>query len=161
MGGRAAQIFLIEKQPNPYLQFTVGADLAGATQVTLQREAPSPVELEWLRRPWIESAKRGRPRVGFGPHVIPFSYFNAANELVGYDIAFAYALARDLGVNLELIPITDWATLTDDLKAGRYDLAVGGVYVTDERLQAVTVSKPYLQSQLALDRPVRQAPTGS
>ena len=149
LGGRAAQIFLIEKQPNPYLQFTLGADLAGATQVTLQREAPSPVEpsgpttMDRIR-------ETGRLRVGFGPHVIPFSYFNAANELVGYDIAFAYALARDLGVNLELIPITDWATLTDDLKAGRYDLAVGGVYVTDERLQAVTVSKPYLQSQLAL-----------
>ena len=92
----------------------------------------------------------GRLRVGFGPHVIPFSYFNAANDLVGYDIAFAYALARDLGVHLELIPITDWATLSDDLKAGRYDLALGGVYVTDERLQALTVSKPYLQSQLAL-----------
>jgi proton glutamate symport protein len=92
----------------------------------------------------------GRLRVGFGPHVIPFSYFNAANELVGYDIAFAYALARDLGVGLELTAITDWATLNNDLKAGRYDLAVGGVYVTDERLQAVTVSKPYLQSQLAL-----------
>jgi ABC-type amino acid transport substrate-binding protein len=51
---------------------------------------------------------------------------------------------------MDLIPITDWATLSGDLKAGRYDLALGGVYVTDERLQALTVSKPYLQSQLAL-----------
>jgi proton glutamate symport protein len=59
-------------------------------------------------------------------------------------------LARDLNVDLELVPIIDWATLNDDLKAGRYDLALGGVYLTNDRLQAVTASNPYLQSQLAL-----------
>jgi len=92
----------------------------------------------------------GRLRVGYPTSVIPFSYFNAADQLVGYDIAFAYALARDLHVALDLIPIDDWETLREDLRAERYDLAVGGIYVTDERLQALTVSKPYLQSQLAL-----------
>jgi proton glutamate symport protein len=149
VSGRAAQSFLVEKQPNPYLHFTLGADLAGTVPVTVHRDAtlarePSaPSTMDQIRQ-------TGRLRVGFGPHVIPFSYFNATNELVGYDIAFVYALARDLGVALDLIPITDWATLSDDLQAGRYDLAIGGVYVTDERLQAVTVSKPYLQSQLAL-----------
>jgi ABC-type amino acid transport substrate-binding protein len=49
-------------------------------------------------------------RVGYGYNVIPFSYFNTANELVGYDIAFAYALARDLSVDLVLVPINDWST---------------------------------------------------
>ena len=148
-GGRASQSFLIEKQPDPYLHFTLGADLSGAIQATVHGDASSvgeqsgPPRMDRIRQ-------TGTLRVGFSPHVIPFSYFNAANELVGYDIAYAYALARDLGVDLELIPITDWATLSDDLKAGRYDLAVGGVYVTDERLEAVTVSKPYMQSQLAL-----------
>jgi proton glutamate symport protein len=148
-GGRTAQSFLVQKQPNPYLHFTLEAGLAEATEVTLHRDASSageqggPSTMDRIRQ-------TGRLRVGFGPHVIPFSYFNAANDLVGYDVAFAYALARDLGVHLELIPITDWATLNDDLKAGRYDLALGGVYVTDERLQTLTVSKPYLQSQLAL-----------
>ena len=148
-GGRAAQNLLIQKQPDPYLHFTLETGLAKATDVTLRRDASSadeqggPSTMDRIRR-------TGRLRVGFGPHVIPFSYFNATGDLVGYDIAFAYALAHDLGVDLELIPIPNWATLNDDLKAGRYDLALGGVYVTDERLQALTVSKAYLQSQLAL-----------
>jgi proton glutamate symport protein len=148
-GGRAAQNLLIQKQPDPYLHFTLETGLAKATDVTLRRDASSadeqggPPTMDRIRR-------TGRLRVGFGPHVIPFSYFNATGDLVGYDIAFAYALAHDLGVDLELIPIPDWATLNDDLKAGRYDLALGGAYVTDERLQALTVSKAYLQSQLAL-----------
>jgi proton glutamate symport protein len=149
VGGRTAQSILIATPANPYLDFTLGADLAGETQVTLHREAPSARERDGPST-MDRIQQRGRLRVGFGPHVIPFSYFNAANELVGYDIAFVYALARDLGVDLELIPISDWATLSDDLQAGHYDLAVGGVYVTEERLQAVTVSKAYLQSELAL-----------
>jgi ABC-type amino acid transport substrate-binding protein len=148
-GGRAAQSFLIEKQPNPYLHFTLGEELAEATQATVHRDASS-AEEQGTPPTMDRIQQTGRLRVGFGPHVIPFSYFNAAGELVGYDIAYVYALANDLGVELELFPITDWATLSSDLQAGRYDLAVGGVYVTNERLQALTVSQPYLQSQLAL-----------
>ena len=149
LASRAVHTVLAEKQQNPYLHFTLEENLVGATEVALHREALPVVEP--VGSPTLDRIRQtGRLRVGFGPHVIPFSYFNATSELVGYDIAFAYALARDLGVNLELIPITDWAILSDDLKAGRYDLALGGVYVTDERLQALTVSKPYLQSQLAL-----------
>ena len=149
LGGRAAQTYLIEKQQNPYRQFTLEASLAGAVKATLDPEAPSggaysdQSTMDRIR-------ETGRLRVGYGPNVIPFSYFNTDNELVGYDISFAYALARDLNVNLELVPINDWATLNSDLEAGRYDLAIGGVYLTNERLQATTASNPYLQSQLAL-----------
>ncbi len=42
--------------------------------------------------------RTGIVRVGYGPNVIPFSYFNTANELEGYDIAYSYVLARDLNV---------------------------------------------------------------
>jgi proton glutamate symport protein len=149
LGGKAAQSFLIEKHPDPYRNFTIDADLAQAVSVTVTRAASSSVRDRSLST-MDRIRKTGRLRVGYGPGVIPFSYYNAVDKLVGYDIAFSYALARDLNVDLELIPIAEWETLNDDLKAGRYDIAVGGVYVTEERLQAVTVSKPYLQSPLAL-----------
>jgi proton glutamate symport protein len=149
VSGRAAQAFLIEKKPNPYLHFTLGPGAAGAADVTLHRVAPAG-DAHRGQRAMDRIRETGRLRVGYATSVIPFSYFNAANDLVGYDIAFAYALARDLNVALDLLPIADWETLNDDLAAGRYDLAVGGIYVTDERLRAVTVSKAYLQSPLAL-----------
>jgi proton glutamate symport protein len=149
LSGRAAQAVLIEKTPNPYRHFTLGADLAQAVEVTQHRTAPAGDAHHG--QPTMERIRKmGRLRVGYAPGVIPFSYFNAAHDLVGYDIAFAYALARDLNVALDLFPIADWDTLNADLEAGRYDLAVGGLYVTDERLRAVTVSKPYRQSRLAL-----------
>ena len=89
-------------------------------------------------------------RVGFGPDVIPFSYLNAAGERVGYDISLAYALARDLGVRLELFPISDWDTMTQSLKANRFDLVVGAIYLTAARLREATASNPYLETPPAL-----------
>lgn len=92
---------------------------------------------------------RGRLRVGFGSNIIPFSYFNARGELVGFDIAAAYRLARDLGVGLELVPL-DWASLENDLLAGRFDIVMAGAYATPDRLRHLAVSNFYLVSPLAL-----------
>ncbi|HEY1259363.1 MAG TPA: cation:dicarboxylase symporter family transporter [Stellaceae bacterium] len=93
--------------------------------------------------------RRGVLRVGYNPNVIPFSYRNARGDLVGFDIAYAYELASDLDVALDLIPYS-WTELSDDLTRRRFDIAVGGIYVTDERLQHFTVSRSYFQSPMAL-----------
>jgi ABC-type amino acid transport substrate-binding protein len=93
--------------------------------------------------------QRGVLRVGYNPNVIPFSYRNARGDLVGFDIAYAYELASDLDVALDLIPYS-WTELSDDLTRRRFDIAVGGIYVTDERLQHFTVSRSYFQSPMAL-----------
>ena len=149
LGGRAAQTVLIAKHPNPYLHFTLDRELTNKVAATVERSPDAPDVLGGLTV-MDRIRKTGVLRVAYGPDVIPFSYFNADNELVGYDVAFAYALARDLGVALRLVPIFDWSGLDDDLVAGRYDLAIGGIYVTNERLQRVGVSTPYRQSRLAL-----------
>jgi len=91
----------------------------------------------------------GELRVGFNPNIIPFSYRNKNNELVGFDIAYAYQLARDLGVKLILVPFT-WNTLEEDLEARRFDLAASGIYVTNNRLLSLEFSEPYYQSSVAL-----------
>jgi proton glutamate symport protein len=93
--------------------------------------------------------KRGILRVGFNPHVIPFSYRNARGELVGFDISYAYRLAHDLGVSIELVPFA-WQSLAGDLTDHRFDIAMSGIYDTDERIQALVVSPPYYATPLAL-----------
>jgi ABC-type amino acid transport substrate-binding protein len=69
--------------------------------------------------------------------------------LVGFDIAYAYQLARDLNVKLRLIPFT-WRDLARDLPRRRFDLALSGIYVTDDRLEKFVVSNPYYSSPVAL-----------
>jgi proton glutamate symport protein len=97
--------------------------------------------------PAIQAA--GALRVGYNPNVIPFSYRNARDALVGYDISFAYRLARDLSVKLVLVPFT-WDRLADDLAAGRFDVAMSGIYLTDTRLADLTPGPVYWSSPLAL-----------
>jgi ABC-type amino acid transport substrate-binding protein len=96
-------------------------------------------------------------RVGYNPNVIPFSYVNTDNELVGYDISFAYRLARDLAVRLEFLPFT-WDSLADDLVDGRFDMAVSGIYLTDARLASLTPGPTYWTTPVALLAPSATAP---
>jgi proton glutamate symport protein len=93
--------------------------------------------------------KRDVLRVGFNPHAIPFSYRNVQEELVGFDISYAYRLARDLGVAIEFVPFAPQA-LARDLSAHRFDGAMSGIPENDERLQSLTMSPAYYESPLAL-----------
>jgi ABC-type amino acid transport substrate-binding protein len=93
--------------------------------------------------------KRGVLRVGVNPHVIPFSYKNAAGELVGFDISYAYRLAHDLGVAIEFVPFAA-PTLARDLSDHRFDIAMSGIYENDQRLQSLTMSPAYYESPVAL-----------
>jgi Na+/H+-dicarboxylate symporter/ABC-type amino acid transport substrate-binding protein len=96
-------------------------------------------------------------RVGYNPNVIPFSYVNKDGELVGYDISFAYQLARDLAVRLEFVPFT-WDGLAADLVGGQFDLAVSGIYLTDARLASLTPGPTYWATPVALLAPSATAP---
>lgn len=55
-----------------------------------------------------------------------------------------------------MIPFT-WPSLAQDLTEGRFDIAMAGIYVTEDRLAQFTVSSPYFQSPLALFMPRERA----
>ncbi len=93
--------------------------------------------------PTIERIKaRGVLRVGYVSHLYPFSFFNDAGELVGFDIEVANLLASDIGVELEFIP-TGFNTLVDNLNDGTIDLFVSLPYLTTF-LDLVEFSDPML-----------------
>ena len=100
--------------------------------------------------------QEGEIRVGYNAGIIPFSYRNSRGELVGYDVSYAYELARDLNVGLRLIPF-EWPRLAQNLAEGRFDIAMAGIYVTEDRLLQFKASTPYLQSPLALFMPRERA----
>lgn len=87
-------------------------------------------------------------RVGYNPDVIPFCFFNDAGELAGYDIAFAYALAKDLNCTLELIPI-DLPHFEKQLSSGLYDIVMSSLTINEDRLRTAAFTRPYLESRLA------------
>ena len=75
---------------------------------------------------------RGVLRVGTTGDYKPFSFRDEEGSYRGADIEMAKLIAARLGVRLEIVP-TVWATMMDDFKAQRFDIAMGGVTVLPAR----------------------------
>jgi proton glutamate symport protein len=152
---RTFDSWVLTRSKDPYLSFALDPAVTRGIPVsfgTLESTEPLPHGLSVLSR----IQQEGEVRVGFNEGIIPFSYRNSAGELAGYDIAYAYQLARDLNVRLRLIPF-EWPSLAQNLAEGRIDIAMAGIYVTEDRLVQFTVSTPYFQSPLALFMPRERA----
>jgi len=86
---------------------------------------------------------RGFMRVGFFTDSLPYAYFNAAGDLVGFDVEMAHQLARELDISLEFVPI-ERGELFDQLAAGYCDVIMSGFVVTTKRARELVISEPYL-----------------
>lgn len=73
----------------------------------------------------------------------PFGSVDAkTHHIVGYDVDFAQALAKTLGVKLELVA-TNPANRIPLLQSGKADLIVADITITPERAQVIDFSTPY------------------
>jgi proton glutamate symport protein len=88
-------------------------------------------------------------RVGARSDGMPWAYRNASGALVGYDLDLVAALARSLGVRLE-VRQANLDTLETWLDAGWIDLAVGGIQTSPQRAVRHQLSQGYQQVHLAL-----------
>jgi len=93
--------------------------------------------------------ERGVLRVGYVRDHLPFSYFNASGELVGFDIEMAHALARDLDVYLEFTPF-ERGQLEQVNDADYCDILLAGTAVTPDRTREVLFATPHLTESGAL-----------
>jgi ABC-type amino acid transport substrate-binding protein len=91
---------------------------------------------------------RGFLRVGYIPDNLPFTFFNAAGELVGFDIEMAHNLAREIGVTLEFVPVT-YDNIAMQLEANYCDIVMSGIVTTTYRARRMNFSEPYLTETLA------------
>ena len=62
----------------------------------------------------------------------PWTYHDADDNLVGYDVEVAQNIAEKLGVEVNFVE-GEWDGLLAGLDDGRYDIMVNGVGVTEER----------------------------
>ena len=85
-------------------------------------------------------------RVGTAGDYQPMSYLDPeTNTYVGFDAELAEDLASALGVKIEYVS-TSWPTLMEDTIAGKFDLAVCGITVTDARREQALMSDGYLEN---------------
>jgi len=88
-------------------------------------------------------------KIGIEGTYPPFGYRGAKNELEGFDVDVARAVAGKLGVKPEFVT-TEWSAIIAGLQAGKFDVIVNQVSVTPQRQQALDFSTPYVYSAAQL-----------
>lgn len=92
-----------------------------------------------------EIQERGTLICGTTGDYRPLSFREADGTYWGFGIEVAREMARRMGVDIAFEP-TSWPTLTADVLADpqRFDLAIGGITITDERRATMLMSEGYL-----------------
>lgn len=95
-----------------------------------------------------EIQKRGSMRVGMSTFV-PWAMRDKKGELIGFEIDVAKKLASDMEVEVEFVP-TAWDGIIPALLAGKFDVIIGGMSITEERSKTVDFTVPYAHSSLGV-----------
>lgn len=95
---------------------------------------------------------RGKVLVGVDLGVPPFGFYDENMEPAGYDVDVAKMIAEDLGVQLELVPLTG-PNRIPYLHTGKVDMVVATFGVTPQRALSVAFSTPYLGLSLVVFGP--------
>ena len=101
---------------------------------------------EIVNQPTISRIQeRGMLLVGTTGDYRPLSFREDDGTYWGFGIEVAGEIAKRLGVGLQFVP-TSWPTLSADVQADpqTFDLAIGGITITDARRETMLMSDGYL-----------------
>jgi cyclohexadienyl dehydratase len=89
--------------------------------------------------------ERGTTLIGTTGDYRPLSFREADGTYWGFGIEVAGVIAERLGVGIEFVQ-TSWPTLSADVQAEpqTFDLAIGGITITDARRETMLMSEGYL-----------------
>lgn len=135
-----------------YVSMSIPEKLKDGVEVKLYRSGemvPSVAQPDSQEEPLTRVLNSGVLRVGYHAINIPFCFFNKEGELVGYDIAFAYQLAKDLDCRLEFIPL-NYSHLGQDLQEGKYDIVMSAIIMNEQRLRYMDFVSPYIEQNNVL-----------
>jgi Na+/H+-dicarboxylate symporter/ABC-type amino acid transport substrate-binding protein len=120
-------------------------NISSTIPVKIHKALPSPIGTQGETFDQILANKI--IRVGYNPSCAPFCFLNVDGNIVGYDIAFAYDLAYDLGCQLDLVPL-NYHNIAEELNNRSYDIAMSAVTVNEPRLKALTFTESYMSPRI-------------
>lgn len=72
----------------------------------------------------------------------PYEYVDDSGAFAGIDVEIAGLIAEKLGLTLEIQDV-EFGSIIGGVQAGKFDIGMAGMTVTDERLQSVNFSTSY------------------
>jgi Na+/H+-dicarboxylate symporter/ABC-type amino acid transport substrate-binding protein len=118
--------------------------VADSVPISVSRDFPSGKTSKQTIASLKEIKERGVLRVGYRPSNVPFSYYNNAADLVGFDVEIATKLAEDLKVGIEFIPFRK-DHIASSLDQGSFDIAMSGLVMNADLLQKVNFSSTVVE----------------
>ena len=90
----------------------------------------------------------------------PWNLTDSSGKIVGFEVDLANDLCKRVGVECKIIA-QDWDGMIPGLKAGKFDVIMDGMSITEERKKEIDFSKPYAAPPAAFmaakDSPVAKA----
>ena len=94
---------------------------------------------------WAAIQEKGYFIMGLNDTYAPMGFRDESNKIVGFDLDLAYAVAEELGVDVQPVAI-DWDGKIISLNSGDIDVIWNGFSVTEERKTQVTFSDTYIMN---------------
>ncbi len=106
-------------------------------------------------RPLADILRSGVLKVGYDPEEIPYCYWNTRQQLAGYDVSYAFQLARDLDCTLEFVPM-NIDRLSEEISTGKYDIGMAAIIMNEERIRTMDFTHPYTEQDNVLIVPLKK-----
>ena len=94
------------------------------------------------------SGSKGVLRLGTAAITEPFSFMDASQNVIGFDIEIASRVAQKLDMKLEVIDM-EFGSLIPALLSGKVDMIAACITVTDERAKKILFSETYYTGGIA------------
>ena len=129
-------------------------DAAVETEVTTEAATTEEgtVEAAGTARSLQEIKDSGKIVIGVFSDKKPFGYVDENGEYQGYDVYFGNRLAKDLGVEVEYVPV-EAASRVEYLVTTKVDVILANFTVTNERAEQVDFALPYMKVALGVVSP--------
>ena len=98
---------------------------------------------------WSKYEEKKQITIGFDNTFVPMGFEQKDGTYAGFDIDLANAVFKEYGIEVKWQPI-DWDMKETELTNGTIDLIWNGYSATDERMEKVQFTIPYMKNEQVL-----------